>query len=384
MNICFVTTEFVTEDTFHGGLANYLAKVAPYLVERGNAVTIFVAGSRNAIETYRGVEVIVEDFSDIWSAKRKLSVRCLWQAWRIRKRLIGLNATRDFDLIQYSSYRATGLLRLITTKSIVRISSYEKLIREIISPGEPVTRDMLTKERLELFAMKIATAVFAPSELAANRVSENIRKKVSRIRTPFVKTISEEDWDTSVFEESIQDRSYVLYFGKISEVKGMRLVGEKIFELLDSDLSLNLVLIGSDQDWVEQIKESAGEHSERVVSLAQLEHSQLCPIIKAANIVLLPSLIDNYPNACLEAMSLGKIVVGAAGASYEEIIQDGTNGILFKAGDSQSMLENLIAALNLSKEQRNVIEKNAADTAVAHDIGILGQELIDYYEKVIR
>lgn len=75
-----------------------------------------------------------------------------------------------------------------------------------------------------------------------------------------------------------------------------------------------------------------------------LPHRQLYPIVAGARLVVLPSLVDNLPNACLEAMGLGRAVIGTAGASFEELITDGVNGFLAPPNDPEGLAEKMIAA----------------------------------------
>ena len=49
--------------------------------------------------------------------------------------------------------------------------------------------------------------------------------------------------------------------------------------------------------------------------------------------VIMPSRIDNLPNACMEAMALGKTVMASTNASFEELLDDGVSGFLFENGD---------------------------------------------------
>src|ERR1051326_7456438 len=51
---------------------------------------------------------------------------------------------------------------------------------------------------------------------------------------------------------------------------------------------------------------------------------------RASASVVLPSLIDNLPNSCLEAMGLGRVVIGTKGTSFEELITDEANGFLIE------------------------------------------------------
>jgi glycosyltransferase involved in cell wall biosynthesis len=67
----------------------------------------------------------------------------------------------------------------------------------------------------------------------------------------------------------------------------------------------------------------------------------LYPIIAGAHLVALPSLIDNMPNAGLEAMALGKAVIGTFEGSFDELIDDGHNGFLITADDVEALSEKL-------------------------------------------
>ena len=87
-----------------------------------------------------------------------------------------------------------------------------------------------------------------------------------------------------------------------------------------------------------------GRFASRLVVLENLPHRKLFPIIAGARLVALPSLIDNLPNACLEAMGLGKVVIGTRGTSFDELIDDGVNGFLVAPNDASALTEKLISA----------------------------------------
>lgn len=53
--------------------------------------------------------------------------------------------------------------------------------------------------------------------------------------------------------------------------------------------------------------------------------------------ILMPSLSDNLPNSCAEAMSLGKIVIGTNGSSLEQFIENKKNGFLAKIGSAENL-----------------------------------------------
>jgi glycosyltransferase involved in cell wall biosynthesis len=97
--------------------------------------------------------------------------------------------------------------------------------------------------------------------------------------------------------------------------------------------------------------------------------------------VVLPSLIDNLPNACLEAMALGKPVVGTRGASFEEMIRDGETGFLVPAGDAEALADTLCAAWR--EPRLDEIGRAAAAAVQAYAPQETVQAFLDYAQEII-
>ena len=57
MRIAFVTPEFITEDCYDGGLANYLARISTRLAENGHEITVFVSSNVDEVLEWRGVSI---------------------------------------------------------------------------------------------------------------------------------------------------------------------------------------------------------------------------------------------------------------------------------------------------------------------------------------
>jgi glycosyltransferase involved in cell wall biosynthesis len=80
--------------------------------------------------------------------------------------------------------------------------------------------------------------------------------------------------------------------------------------------------------------------------------ARLLPFVREAEAVLMPSRIDNYPNACLEAQALGVPVIGTRGSSLEEMIEDGITGFLVDGCDAPSVAAAIERRLRQSAEER--------------------------------
>jgi glycosyltransferase involved in cell wall biosynthesis len=155
------------------------------------------------------------------------------------------------------------------------------------------------------------------------------------------------EWDTSVYSNSINGKDYLLFFGRFQLHKGFHILAQALPQVLQAHPDCTAVFVGLDietplaSSMKEYARSLCQKDAERLVFIDPLPHKKLYPIIKGARIVVLPSLVDNFPNTCLEAMALGKPVVGTKGASFEELITDGETGFLVPAGDVQALGEKI-------------------------------------------
>ena len=79
-------------------------------------------------------------------------------------------------------------------------------------------------------------------------------------------------------------------------------------------MDLPSVLASSMREYAER---ACPRHRTRLIFIEQTPHPRLYPVITGSRFVVLPSLVDNLPNACLEAMALQKAVVGTYCPSLE-------------------------------------------------------------------
>ena len=75
--------------------------------------------------------------------------------------------------------------------------------------------------------------------------------------------------------------------------------------------------------------------------LGPLPLPEVRTLTRAADIVLIPSLWENCPYSCLEAMAAGRSIVASAQGGMPELIQHGVNGLLATTGDAASFVEKI-------------------------------------------
>ena len=175
-----------------------------------------------------------------------------------------------------------------------------------------------------------------------------LAREARLIRTPFY--VETGEWDTGVYDQFFKDKKYVLYFGRFQLHKGFHTLARALPRFLNQHPDAHVVCVGRDMEtslgssMAAFARAQCNGFGERLMIMESLPHARLYPVIAGARLVVLPSLIDNLPNACLEAMGLGKVVIGTDGTSFEELITDGVNGFLVPADNPQALADKMIAA----------------------------------------
>jgi len=219
-------------------------------------------------------------------------------------------------------------------------------------------------QHLEIKSLKKADRLVSPGRVIAQAVERLTGKQVDIIENPYVSTSP--DVDRRPYRDLLEGKVYLLFFGSIGLLKGVKTIADIIYCMLDRYPSLFFVFAGKDMMYrgnpmMNFVWNKAGSHRGRVLYLGILPRGQLHPVIENAQAVVLPSRIDNFPNTCLEAMAHGKIVIGTRGASFEQLINDGQNGFLCEIEDSNSLLNAIENALTLTPDERQKMGKVAKE-----------------------
>ena len=125
-------------------------------------------------------------------------------------------------------------------------------------------------------------------------------------------------------------------------------------------------------------------YKERILHFDVLPHKELYPIMQHADFVICPSIAENFSNACIEAMYFQRVVIGTDGTSYEQLIDNGKNGLLCTPGDAESLLETMNAAAVMSEYEKIQMGKNARKRVDRLQAEIVVNKLLRYYQYVIE
>jgi glycosyltransferase involved in cell wall biosynthesis len=208
---------------------------------------------------------------------------------------------------------------------------------------------------------------------------------VKLVRSPFYDEVRV--WDTALYDQFLRGRKYLLYFGRFQLHKGFHNLAQALPKFLEQYRDAYVLLVGRDADtalapsMADYARAKCRRFSDRLIISNHLTHSQLYPVIAGAHLITVPSLVDNTPNACLESMGLGKVVVGTKRTSLEELIRDGENGFLVEPDNSDQLAAKLIAAWvdpNLAE-----MGERARRTMTEFSLENTIHSLLSYYREVL-
>ncbi|MFZ0637691.1 MAG: glycosyltransferase family 4 protein [Candidatus Acidiferrales bacterium] len=202
--------------------------------------------------------------------------------------------------------------------------------------------------------LRRADLVFAPSRDTARKLQE-----VQGIAQEKIRVLH---WglDPSFFDlvnrapdlrlpKTFPEAPYVLSVGRWSSAeryKGLDTLIQVLPELLRAAPELHLVFVGEgdDRPALERLA-SDRRVSERVHFVSGISREELVAAYARAEIFALPSGGEGFGFVFLEAMALGKAVVGGNHGGIPDIIEDGVTGFLVEHGNVAQLAEKILVLL---------------------------------------
>lgn len=376
MHILYVTTEFITDHETAGGLASFLANISRMFKDHGHEVTVMVvAESDNKKCSWNGIEVIYYNASrglEWLISQNRMKAFYALRGIKISRKIQAINRRHKIDIVQMCANGVIAYNIKLNIPRIIRLSSYPGLWEIAGKEKRPFQIEQALKKldessKFQLESIRACPFLISPSNLCKELVEKNLKRRVHVIESPYC--IGMEETDDCVYRQRLQGKKYFLYFGHLCRLKGIHTLAYATEALLRKYPEHYLVLAGISSkiendnnrkiDAHRYVKIKAGCYQDRVIYIKEMTKKHLMPIIENAEMCILPSRIDNLPNTAIEAMGLGKVVLGTRGASYDQLIADGVNGFLCEIDSPQSLLYGVDRYMALDESAKALIGENA-------------------------
>lgn len=412
MHIIFVTSEMPTKENYRGGLATFTVNIAEIFAAKGNQVEILHVTTKEEKEEYactikvKNIYIdkrewnIYDDVSKIYctdqeSDANRREMVSLMKAKAVCDYIYAIDQEQKVDIVHFSNHGAYSIFMGERIPYVIRISGFLNIwlggASTVSGSLQYMDNPLQVRDRLEIYAMKKANRVFAPSRLIADMGEENLNIKVDVLESPYI--MKHEMWNKTIEETKLKDKKYILFYGNLRYLKGIQVIADLVRPVLSQWSDLYLVLAGIDMEIEDEngqpvmasvyVSRRAAECSDRVLYLGKVSRTELFPIIYNAEACLMPSRIENLSNACIEAMALGKIVIASKDASFEQLIVDGKNGFLCERDCAEAFINTINEVLSLPMDEKRKIENKAKTTISRLDPDVVYENFLKYYQAVI-
>jgi glycosyltransferase involved in cell wall biosynthesis len=230
----------------------------------------------------------------------------------------------------------------------------------------------------------IRKVLYSPLRLADLVVcnSESTKREITSVQPQLERTATViyngKDWADyrveRVARESDPRRpTRLTVVGRLSERKGQDLVISSLADILSAGHNATLTLAGDvfpGYEWfADQLRQTASALGvdDRVVLLGFQE--DIRPVLQDTDIAIVPSRIEPFGTVAAECMAAGLLTIVADVDGLTEIVDDGQNGLTFRAGSHQELTQRCLWAMSNPEQsaalavtgQRDVNEKFGLD-----------------------
>lgn len=397
MRICLISREY-PPDTGFGGIATFTKHLAHGLKNLGHEVVVVaLAKDKAKVADDEGITVHrVEAYP--FTSKLAAAGLCipyskyvLFSCTALWDKFAQLHAATPFDIVDTPELLAEGIIPAVTQvlPQVIRLyTPHSKFIAEKMHNVVPNFDHQLVA-MLERIAMLEAAVLTSPSNDLASFVASDLGIPVERIQ------IVRNPIDTSVFtpdgEKALpgSGKQRILFVGRLEGRKGITYLIDAIPQIVAQFSNVEFVIVGDDtttgdgmSSVLGSLKKSltASNCTKYVTFIDRISLDALPSYYRSTDISVVPSVYDNSPYTCLEAMACGKPVIGTDAGGTKEYIENGVSGLIIPACNADALAKACISLL-VNSEERTRLGTGARERAVKYfDRTEIARQTVKCYE----
>lgn len=376
MRVCLISREYPPETGF-GGIATFVRHLAHGLKEIGHEVEVVALAKESektvdddGVTVHRVLPYQLEGELDAVNRCMPYSRYVLLTTLSLWRKFLELHQKKAFDIAESPELLAESLYASVlkVIPLVIRLyTPHSKFMAENLH-NTAATFDHMFVAALERVAMAGADLLTSPSRDLAEFVAADLPyplEKIEIVRNP----IDPEEFSPEG-KQAIQadGRKTILFVGRLEERKGIQYLIQAVPKVLQACPQTRFIIIGDDT-----INAAGGQRSvladlknllkdqnclEAVSFIPRVPLKELPDYYRSADISVVPSLYDNSPYTCLEAMSCGRPVIGTSAGGTREYIEDGESGLIVPPRDPDAIADAIIKLIK-DDSYRKFLSTNA-------------------------
>jgi len=327
-----------------GGAERVMSILASSWAEKGHEVTLLTLkrGVKPAHELHPDVKV--RNLGLTGEPATNSLVAVFRQVARIRALRWAIRESQPDLTISFME--RTNVLTLVATKGL----GVSVIVSERVDPRHYDIGPLW--QRLRRLTYRWAAALVCQSRTSLMWFEQRMKVKGRVIPNP---VLAVKEPATRLPPKNAEGRT-MLAMGRLVDQKGFDLLLDAFGQLAARYPDWSLVVLGEGPLRGELEARARGLHLERQVQFAG-EVPDPFPLLRAADLFVLSSRFEGFPNALCEAMASGVAVVSFdCPSGPAEIVRHGVDGILVPPGDVSA----LVAALDVLMKDQDVRERLAS------------------------
>ena len=400
MNILFISSEYPPE-TANGGIGTYTFNIASELALSGHNVHVIAAklGGNEETVSSGGVTVhrIFHEKYPLPENKLFFPLRqiCYKLIPHLLVRLTWINAVQKkvnklfkdgckFDIIEYPECGGEGL-KISYPKTCVlvaRLHTPWEIVRKYDLIKEPAG-DRILLPLIEKLSVLRAHGITCPS----NALSKLIKSKWNIKNIPVIPN------PVPVKKFPLTSNCNWIYTGRVERRKGVHILIMAYSRICSKYDPPPLRIVGHEYgilpdktrygDYIRKLISESG-CSNRIEWIEGCSHEHLIKHLSISSVAFFPSLWENFPYSCLEAMASGLAVVVSDCGGFPEIVDHNKNGLVVKT-DSIDNWENAMKQLILNSGLKNLLGQNGRKKVQSEfDSKKVCKEMESFYFRILE
>ena len=387
MNIVFLSREF--PPAHNGGVGIYTYEMSKLLSENGHRVFVIT----EAIETplqylHHGVTIfrVLPEKQSFFDCIRRYVpgfVDRLEYSRAVSRTLKTIFSQCPIDVVESCEARAEAFWFYLWRNKpalVIKLHTPEGIVYKL--NREPRSKDRYCVEKLEEWWLHKARKLVGLSNAIVSLTCSHYGLRCAGI--PLVPN----PLDIATFIPVYKTHPYplVLYVGRLEFRKGCHVLIRSIPLILRSVPQARFLFVGNDCGMYEYLskKVSVLGISEHVDFVGHKSREVLIDHYNRCSVCCVPSLWENQPYTCLEAMACGKPVIASRIGGIPEIIQDGINGLLVTPGSAIDLAASVVKVLQ-DKQFADRIGEHARKTMESrYNLEDVMKKNIAVYKQVLQ
>jgi glycogen(starch) synthase len=391
MNVCFVSAEYPPGE--FGGIGRYTVDLAAGFAELGHEVHVITTDTEiDRVEFEEGVWVhrLVTDNMGLPELGSSPAAWNIYRAATVARELDRIQASSPIDVVSAPLWASEGCVCTFDRR-FPTILTLMTSMHTIAGLHESWDDDPQIKALIELegATVKHSRYLHALSDavLADAREAYEINEEIAAVAGLGTRDASDEFSP----DRDGDDRLRILFVGRLERRKGVDVLLDAAAQLLPDRPEVELVMVGKDTENTE-IGETYREAFERRVGDAEwgrrvtftgaVSDAELFQHYADCDVFVAPSRYESFGLILTEAMAFGKPVVGCRAGGMQEVVDEGTSGLLAEPGDADSLAAELFRLIDepALRERLGSAARTAFEQRFARPVAV--ERILTAYREV--